>query len=208
MKIIFLLLLIIFSGCNSSRVVNTYRNKQELPIKVNKVLIIGISPDLKVRETFEIGIQRTLRKKNILAIPSLHYFSNTKLLKDLSREEINQLEKKLLSDNFNVVVLTRVVSIENKESLVEDIVNVGRIYSTFKQDYFENQFIYSFENKVNNARIFHTETAVYHITEDDRRDILWRGAIDIINPKKMRSSIKQYIKVLNSTLEKENIFAQ
>lgn len=206
MKNFILLLLIILSGCNSSRLVNSYRNDQQPPISSNRLLIIGITPNIEARKAFELGVQKALKKEKVTPVPSFEYFKNDKLLHDLSKTEIAELEKQLLLDEFNAVLLARIISIEKREMWADDMANFIGFYNNFKQDYFENQFINDFESGDQSSTIFHTETAVYHISEGDGKNIVWRGTIDIVDPESIKFSIKEYIKLLLSAFEKENVF--
>lgn len=45
-------------------------------------------------------------------------------------------------------------------------------------------------------RSFIPETAVHHISKEDKKDILWRGSIDIVDPENPKKTIRNCIKLL------------
>src|SRR5690606_28847856 len=116
------------------------------------------------------------------------------------------LEQQLISDNFNAVIIARVISVENKENLIDYLSNLNRTYINFKNDYFENQSLNLENEETIDTKIFHTETGIYNISKGDMRDLIWRGRIDIVNPEKTKNAVKHYIHRLIQILKKEEIF--
>lgn len=206
MKLKLLLLLIVISGCSSARLVNSYKNPEKTPLTPQKVLVVGINPDMEARQAFEYGFQKTFRENGFEIVPSSNYFPSDLFLRKLTLEEVSQLEEQLIADNFNAVILARVISVENKENVLDYVTNLDRYYKSFKIDYYENQPINQMTEKTAGTRIFHTETGIYHISEGKDRDLIWRGRIDIVNPEKTETSVRHYLKRLAATLKKENVF--
>ena len=205
MKIKILLLLILLTGCSTARLVNAYKNSEDTPLTPEKILVVGITHNMEAREAFEYGLQKAFRKKSIEALPSLDYFSQDPLLRKMTLAEVSQLEQQLIADNFNTVIIARVISVEDRENLILYMANLDSYYKSFQNDYYDNQTLDQRSEQPVGTKIFHTETGIYNISKTDRRDLIWRGRIDIVNPEKTRPTVNQYIKRLIATLKEEEI---
>ena len=202
MKIYFLLALVV-AACSSSHLVESHSAQNETHPR-NKILVIGISTNPEARNTFEKGLQEMLRKEDIVAVKSLDYFEPSFIYKSFSEEELLALEKRLLADDFDSVLITKVQSTEDKIAQPHPIT----YYKNFREDYYESQ-VFKDErmNEPENYTVYHTQTSLYDLVKDEKRMLVWSGDIDIVNPENIQKDVKQYIKLLLKTLKKERILS-
>lgn len=188
------------SSCGSSQLVSsTAQNENH---SRSKMLVIGISKNMEVRGIFEKELQEDLEDEGLSVVQSLDYFDPSFIYKQFSEEELLELERQLIHDGFDSVLVTKVESAEEK--ITEP--HAMPVYKSFREDYYNSQVVH--EEKVSipeKYTVYHTRTSIYDLNKDETRTLVWSGDIDIVEPVNVKRDVRQYLKLLLKTLKKEQI---
>lgn len=201
MKLFYLFSVVLLTACGSSRLVSSQAAPYEDHIR-NKFLIIGISENMKVRSIFEKELQKRLIEEGLSARQSLNYFEPSFIYKQFSEEELLELERQLIRDGFDSVLVTKVESAEEK--IAEP--HVIPVYKTFRDNYYNSQVVQEEQfSAPEKYTVYHTQTSLYDLDKDETRTLVWTGDIDIVEPVNIKKDVRQYLKLLLKALKKERI---
>ena len=168
-------------------------------------MIVGVLSNSDIRSTFEEKFISVLSKHSISATNSKGIFDTTSLIKIKSAETLLKMEKQLLQKEYNAVLLTKIIGIEDKTTTRQSIRNIETLYSSFRDDYTQNQYLYA-QTAVNERfKVYHVETSLYCFCPEKEEELLWKGTIDIKNPRNIKKGINDYVQLLISVLQKERL---
>ena len=206
MKTIIICIITILSiSCSSSKLIEQYKSPDNPTFEANKILIIGMAQNIESRRMFEKELSIALEKKDVIAVKSVDFFENSFASDKKSETDLNAIEKQLTDAGFDAIILSKVISSENKITLVKAIKNFDDSFSNFREDYYKSQDIYFNQDYLQESKIFHTETTLYCICPTKERELIWKGSIDIINPQKAKASIGDYVSLLIKEFEKQQL---
>jgi hypothetical protein len=192
--------LIVISGlllsCTSSELVENWKNPDIDTFEAQKVLVIGITPDENARKIFEKKLVGELKKNGVSAIRSLDYFKSSFTTSSKTEKEMMALESQLIENGFDAILLSKVLGVEDKVTVVKAYRNLDKTFDSFRDDYYENQNIYYDEDYYEEYQIFHAESSLYCICSDKKRELIWKGSIDITEPENIKKAVNDYVKVL------------
>ncbi|RZS99706.1 hypothetical protein [Aquimarina brevivitae] len=201
-----MVLTLVISSCSSSELVENWKNPDIDTFEANKVLVIGITPQEDARKSFEKKLVSALQRNDVNAVESLDYFNNNFTSQPRTEEEIYSLERELLANGFDAILISKVIGTEEKVSLVQAYRNLDRTFNSFRDDYYENQSIYQNDkDNYEEYKIHHAQSSLYCICPDKEREILWKGAIDVTEPDNVRSAINDYVKLLIWALSEQQL---
>ncbi|MFD1096298.1 hypothetical protein [Salegentibacter chungangensis] len=201
MKRLLPIIFLILVSCSTSRLVESYRNPDIDNPKINKILVIGITPKDKTRKRFEKNLVQEFRKRDIQGVASIDFFDPYFTSSKQSEHDLAELEEKLLDLGFNTVLMSRIKSVQDKVSLGQAFKSFS---GNFSRDYYQNQALY-LDEPDNTKKIYITETALYRLSRNKNKEVIWRARIDLINPKIIDNSINEYIDILISALGTEDL---
>ena len=205
MKIVaYLVIITFFTSCSTTKLVDFWKSTETPEYESNKILVIGMSSDASVRRAFEEEVSKSLEREGVVAVRSIDFFENAFQVAERTEKEMDLVENSLLEAGFDSVLFSKVTSSEEKVTMTQAISNFSNEFLNFKEYYVENQNIYT-SRQTNSYKVFHTETSVFCICEDKERELLWKGAIDLVAPEKPIIAIKQYVRVLLNSLEENEI---
>ena len=118
-----------------------------------------------------------------------------------TEEELNTIEAQLLDAGFDAILFSKVIGSEDKVTTTQSLRDLSDAFLNFKEDYIESQDIYSTRNTFEAYKVYHAETNLYCICPGKERELLWSGNIDIIENQNRKRSVRDYVKILISTLE-------
>lgn len=201
----YFLLLFIFSitACSSTKLVESHSPYRAQQPKVQKVLIIGMAPNMEIRKMFETDLQKSFMKNGIQATPSAEIMDRRLIDGESTEKQLNELEKKLLEEGYDSVLLSKILEVENRKDLRHSLLNLRGSYRSFKSDYYSNQGLFDSDAENGEKKIYHTQTSLYTLPENRQRELLWQADIDLNNPKKLKKSINQYVDLVTSSLKWE-----
>lgn len=196
---------LILTGCSPVSLVENWKNPDIVIFDAQKVLIVGMAPNEKAREKFERKLSKEFDKRNIESMRSLDVFDVAFTNSPKTEKELDAVEQSLLDKDFDAILFTKIVGSENKESFFKTINSWEDHKGRFNDDYLKHQGIYYEDNYYDKFTIYHAETTLYCICEGKERSMIWRGSIDITDPKNIDKTIDDYIKMVVIALEDQDL---
>ncbi|TYP74247.1 hypothetical protein [Aquimarina intermedia] len=203
--ILILLFGILFSGCNSSELIENWKHPDIDIFEAQKVLVVGMTRDEKSRKNFEKKLVNQLENNGIKALASYKVFETNYTEDPKTEKELLTLESNLIEQGFDAILISKVVGVEEKVTLAQAYKNMDRMFDSFKDDYFNNQNIYHNEKYYDEYKIYHAESTLYCVCPDRERETIWKGSIDITEPQRIEKAVNDYIKVLIWALKEQNV---
>ncbi len=204
-----LFLLLMFSSCSTTKVVDSWRNKEINRFQPKKILILGMTDNLTARKIFEEELTKEFRLRRINARASTNFSDNTFMLLEKSEEEIDLITEKLVKNEFDAVLITVIKSIDEKQtSSQDDYIAYGSRWPYFGTYYNYYQGYYYTPSFYNDYKVYHVETSIYNVNNQENKSLVWVGIIDIVDPKNIATTVKDYTKSLLNELEKENLISK
>ncbi|GMN11766.1 hypothetical protein MTsPCn9_29490 [Croceitalea sp. MTPC9] len=205
MKKLLLLLLITLTGCSSVSLVENWKNPDIVLFDANQVLIVGMTQNEEARANFERNLQKEFDKRGVDAMRSLDVFDVEFTDSKRTEEELDDVEQSLLDKGFDAILFTKIVGSEDRQSFVKTISQWDNHQRRFNDDYMEYQDIYYDEDYYDTFKVYHAQTTLYCICEGKERAMIWRGSIDITDPKDIDKSVKDYIKLVVIAMEEQDL---
>lgn len=197
-----MLIIFIINSCASSKIVQQYKNPKTQSFEANKVLIIGLSPDMKLRQLFENRAVEALKKEDVRAVKSIDFFKSSFTKNKQSLEELNTVENQLLEAGFDAILFTKIIGKTSKMSFIKSFTNYTRQFQNFEDYYINNQHIFQIDD-TDDYIVYTTETSLFCICSGKERELLWQGQIEIVDKYKTNKNINKYLNKLLKAL-KEN----
>tara|TARA_R110002050_G_scaffold286468_3_gene437027 strand:+ start:106237 stop:106893 length:657 start_codon:yes stop_codon:yes gene_type:complete len=205
MKKLLLIATILLMGCSSASLVENWKNPDIVLFDANKVLIVGMAQNEKARENFESKLQKEFKKRNVDAMRSLDVFDVSFTNSEKTEKELDDVEQSLLDKGFDAILFTKITGSEDRESFMKAISKWDNHQGRFNDDYLRHQGIYYDEGYYDKFTIYHAETTLYCICEGKERSMIWRGSIDITDPKNIEKTIEDYIKLVVVAMEEQDL---
>ena len=205
MKKIFIVFSFLLMGCSSISLVENWKNPDIVMFNANKVLLVGMTQSEETREDFESQLKKEFTNRNVEAWRSIDVFDLSLTDSRKTEKELDEVEQSLLDKDFDAILLTKVTGSENRENFMKSISHWDDHQSRFNDDYLEHQGIYYDDEYYEKFTVYHAETTLYCICEGKERAMIWRGVIDIADPNNVEKAIKDYIKLIISTLEEQDL---
>ena len=199
------LLLLLCLGCSSASLVENWKNPDIVLFDAQKVLIVGMTQNQNARESFEAKLQKEFTKRNVEAMQSLDVFDVSFTNSKKSEKELDAVEQSLLDKDFDAILFTKITGSENRESFLSAISKLDNYKGRFNDDYLENQDIFYDDNYYDDFNIYHAETTLYCICEGKDRSMIWRGSIDISDPKNIEKAVDDYIQLVVTAMEEQDL---
>ncbi len=196
LRIYILIVVGLFYSCTSSELVENWKNPDIKTFEAQKVLVIGITPEESTRKVFEKKLVAELKKNGVNAVKSMDYFENSFTSSPKTEKEMLALESELLENGFDAILLSKVLGVEDKITVVKAYRNLDKTFKSFREDYYENQEIYYDEDYYEEYQVFHAESSLYCICPDKARELIWKGSIDVTEPENIKKAVGDYVKVL------------
>lgn len=205
MKNISLILgLFLMVSCSSTKFVDTWRNEEIKTFTPKKLLVIGMTDNLTARKIFEEDLKNAFILRNINAVESTTVlnknFTNTKK----SEEEINQMIKEIINEGFDAVIITAVKGIE-KVNYPSGYYSTGYRLTHFGSYYLRFQDVYYTPEYYESYKVYNVETSIYYINKDVNKSLVWVGSLNLVDPKTIKSTVKNYVAKIIKQLERENL---
>ncbi|WP_431165522.1 hypothetical protein [Tenacibaculum halocynthiae] len=206
-KNLFLLLLITISlnSCNTAQLIEQWKNPEIDSLSISKVLIVGLTPNIETRKKFENQLKKELESRGIEAVISLDVFESSFRVEKKSKEELKVIENILTANYFDAVLLSKVKGVEDRIIYSKNYISKESLDIKFKEDYYNHQEIIENPKYYEKYKIYNAETSVYCICPTKDRELIWKGSIDIIDPRSVDKTIDDYINLLMIALEEQNL---
>ncbi|WP_163516351.1 hypothetical protein [Gelidibacter japonicus] len=113
-------LLLMFSGCSSSKVLSSWKGDNADAAKDNNFLVIARTANNQARIAFENEIVQQLSAKGIKATSSYTKFPKINPDQELSEDKIADMVSMVKNEGFDGIVLTVLKSVENLTQTTQD----------------------------------------------------------------------------------------
>ncbi|MEC3964355.1 hypothetical protein [Flagellimonas halotolerans] len=197
--------LLLLMGCSSTRLVSTWKNPDIVLFDAYQVLVVGMSQDDNTRMEFETRFAEALKDQGVDAVRSIDLFDVEFTSSKRSEEELAEVEQQLLDKGFDAILVTKVVGTENRRTFREHINEVDKMFVRFSTDYLEHQEIYYDPEYYDTFNIYHSETSLYCICIGKEIELIWRGEVDVTEPKNIDRTIDSYIKLVTKSMGEEDV---
>jgi hypothetical protein len=182
-----------------------YTNPDHVAFTAYKVLIVGMSPNEETRIAFETNLKNEFEQRNVEAVLSIDLFDVDFTMSAKTSEELDAVEQQLIDKDFDAVLITKVVGTENKQTFKQSMSELASYSGTFRDDYLQYQNMYYDADYFKSLKIYHAETSLYCICQDKERFLVWRGNIDIDDPKNIEKSMDDYVKLVVNSMQSQDV---
>lgn len=202
---LFLLLAILLINCSTTELVDRWKNPTIDSLSVTKVLIVGMTSNLEARKLFEEKLKEEFTARGVEAVMSLELFEPTFTAEEKSKQELRIVEQILATSFFDAILFTKIKGIENKIVYTKTFKDKTHLDIKFREDYLAHQEIYYNPEYYKKFNIYHAETSLYCICPIKERELIWKGAIDIIDPSSINETVDDYVNLLVFALEEDKL---
>ncbi|WP_422090142.1 hypothetical protein [Tenacibaculum ovolyticum] len=200
-----LTLVVIFNSCTTTQLVQQWKNPEIDTLTISKVLIIGMTPNIEVRDQFEKLLKKEFELRGVDAVVSLDIFEPDFTTEKKTKKELKVIENILTANFFDAVLFTKVIGIEDKEVFLEEYKEKKYLDVKFKEDYYNHQDILEDSRYYKKYKIYNAESSLYCICPTKDRELIWKGYIDVVNPTSLKETVNDYVNLLILVLEKQNL---
>lgn len=207
-KLLIILLIGILSACSSIRVVDSWKSDEVLFFKPQKLLVIGMSDNLTARSIFEENLKKEFEKHNINAQESLQVIEAAFTGSKKTEAEIDEMIAGLSEKGFDAIIITAVKGVDERRDYSQGYYTVDNHWRRFGRYYYAFQDIYYAPGYYNQYKVYHVETTIYNINEDDNKSLIWVGAIDLVDPQNIRGTVNEYVAAIIKRLEQDSVITR
>lgn len=204
-KVLLYITAMLMMGCSSTSLIENWKDPDTVLFHANKVLLVGMTQNQEARTSFENQLQKEFEKRNVESWKSIDVFDVTFTDSKKSEEELDMVEQSLLDKGFDAILFTKITGSENRENFIKSMNRWENGQARFNDDYLSHQGIYFDEAYYENFKIYFAETTLYCICEGKERAMIWRGIIEIMDPSNVNKAINDYIKLVVTALEEQDL---
>ena len=203
--VLFFLIVTLFSNCTTTQMVEYWKNPEIDSLSLSKVLVVGMTPNLEARDKFEKLLENELEARGIDAIPSLDIFEPKFKIEGKTEKELKVIEDVLTANYYDAVIYTKVVGVEERSVFSEKYKDKMYLDVKFKDEYYNHRDILENPNYYEKYKVFNAETSLYCICPTKDRELIWKGYIDIVDPKSIEETVNDYVNLLILALEEQQL---
>ncbi|SNR32844.1 hypothetical protein [Lutibacter flavus] len=208
LKIYSIFIFFLLVGCSSTKLTDSWKNTSYNTYQPKKVLILGVTPNITARKLYESKLTTALNKRGIQGYEGANVlepeFTNLKQAEKNIEKEVSNLSKL----GFDAILIAAVKGYDERIPYKGNIFSNDDALQGFENYYFLNQDVYLDTGYYDKYKVFHIEISLYNITSENGKSLVWVASYDVINPKKIKTTIKRCNRAILSTLEKEGIIPE
>lgn len=194
-------------SCNSTQLIESWKNPEIISYAPSKVFIMGITSNAEARQKFETKLKDELEIRGIEAVRSLDVLDPSFKTRRITESEMDELEADLLRDGFDTVLLSKIIGVEDKIVYKENYDDYDETHKKFREDYLKYQDIYYNPDYYDEYTIYHAETSMHCICPTEEKTLIWKGYIDILDPKSGDKTITNYVNIVIAVLEDQQLIS-
>lgn len=198
----------LLTACTTTQLVDHWKNPDIDRYEPQKVLIVGLTSNVEARQKFEKKLKEELEARGSEAVTSLTLFDPSLRKEKMTADELNAIEKSLIEDGFDTIILTKIIGVEDKIQYKENYQDYNDTYRKFSDEYLMYQDIYYNPEYYDAYTVYHSETSMYCICPTKDRELLWKGYIDIVDPTSIEESVTDYVYMALAVLEHEQLIKE
>lgn len=207
-KLILLLSIIMLSGCSSIHVIDSWKNEDVLFFKPRKLIVIGVTDNLTARKIFERELKEEFQKRNINAFESSEIMDVSFTDSKKTEAEISSMIASLKDKGFDAVIISIVKGVDDRRNYSRGYYTIDYRWRRFPGYYYYYQDIYYNPEYYSEYKIYHVETSIYNISENDDKSLIWVGALDIVDPQRISKTIDSYVAAIMNKLEIDRLITK
>ena len=204
-KYCFLFITFVLISCSSTKNIDSWRSPEYLRYQPKKVLLLGVTNNLTARTIFEEKMKDVFSEKGIQAVESYQIFKPDFTSLEQTEESIQNEVEYLSNQGFDTVLIATVKGVDEKVVYDRVSFRYPHYFRRFGHYYYVNQEIFFNNHVYDSYKIYHIEISLFSIVNKTDKSLVWVGSYDIVDPKKIKSSIRDCIKSLQLSLEQEGI---
>jgi hypothetical protein len=185
--------------------VDSWKSQDYINYHPKKILIIGITQNLTARKLFEQQLKTEFNSRGINAVESYDVFEATFTNSKQTEEDIQMEVDKLSNEGFDAVLISAVKGVDEDVSYSADWYRSDYYWRRFGRYYYLYQDIYFDPGYYNKYKVYHIESSLYNLNENNDKSLVWVASYDIYDPKSINTSVKNYVKAIINSLEKDGI---
>lgn len=201
----FLLAILFFTSCSSTQFVDSRKNKEITNFQPEKLLVVGMTSNLTARKIFEEELQGAFQQRNINTIAGSTVFDQGFTGTKKSEAEIDAIVSELAQEGFDAIAITAVIGVDEKTSYYPGYYSINYRWNRFGRYYYRYQNVYYTPNYYSAYKVYHIETSIYNINQDENKSLVWVGTFDIASPQNITATVKDYVARIVKQMEKENV---
>lgn len=199
------LITLLLLNCSTTRLVDSWVNKEYVAYKPHKVLVVGVTDNLIARKMFEEKLVSELKIRNIDAIESYEVFETTFLNERQTEENIQKEVDRISKNGFDAVLISVVKGVDEKTVYTSDIFGTNYYWGRFGHYYYVYQDVFFEPGYYEKYKIYNIETTLYNLKENNDKSLVWIASFNMVDPKTIDKSVKDYVRGIITSLEKEAI---
>lgn len=200
-----LCLVLLLQSCSSVNLVEHWKNPDIVLFHAHKVLVVGLSSDDTARERFEGLMVKELNEREVAAMRSVDLFDIEFTTAVASEKELDLVEQQLIERDFDAILFTKVVGVENHRTFRQQLRDVDSYYQTFSENYLWSRDQVLDQEMEQNFPVYHVETSLYCICPTKDRELIWRVLVDVTDPRDINQVIDDYVRLLITSMEEQDI---
>lgn len=200
-----ILFILILLSCSSTRINESWRNPEYINYQPNKVLILGITPNLTARKIYEEKLKFALVHKGISANEGSNVLKRSFTNLKQTEEDIEAQIDGLLIKGYDAILIAAVKGNESKIIYRSELLRNDMNFNRFGPYYYLYQDVYFDDDIYQEYKVYHIEIALYDLISEAEKSLVWVASYDIIDPKKMNATIKDCVNAIVNSLEEEGI---
>lgn len=193
--------MLFFLNCSSTRMVDSWVNKEYEHYKPKKILVVGLTDNLTARKLFEEKLVLEFKNRNIDAVESYDVFERTFTSVKQTEENIEKQVEKLTNNGFDAILISAVKGVNEKIAYTENIYRRDHFWRRFGPYYYWYQEVYFDPVYYEKYNIYNIEATLYDLNEKDDKSLVWVASYNIVDPTKIHKSVKDYVKAIIESLE-------
>lgn len=196
---------VLICSCTTTQLMENWKNPDIETYNPSKVLIVGMTSNLKARQQFEKQLKEAYESRGIEAVMSLELFEESFTTEKKTQKELKQLEGHLINDGFDTVLFTKVIGLEDKIAYKNNYDAFDSTHIKFREDFLKYQDAFYNPDYYEEYTIYHAETSMYCICPTKDRELIWKGYIDIVDPQSIEETVKDYVTLVIVVLEEQQL---
>lgn len=205
---LYILMIALLTSCAAPRVTDSWVSKDYTKYQPKKVLIIGLTDNMNGRTLFEDQLKRELTNRGIEAVESYTVFQPKFTSSKQTEADIEEEIQRLSQDGFDAVLISAVKGTDERVSYSGDNFRTYYYWRRFGRYYYLAQDVYYLEGYYDNYKIYHIEASLYNLKENNDKSLVWVASYDIVDPKKVNTTVTNYVTAIVKSLEDHQIIPE
>lgn len=200
-----LLTMVLLLNCSSTKLVDSWVAQESVNFTPKKVLVLGITDNLTARKIFEAELMKELKIRNIEAVESFSVFKTTFTSTKQTEDSIEKEVERLSQNGFDAILISTVKGVNQKTVYSADIYRTDYYWRRFGRYYYFYQDVYFDPGYYEKYNIYNVEASLFDLKNHEDKALVWVASYNIIDPKSINTTVKDYVNAIIKTLEKEAI---